>query len=98
MTPQQRTDFGNLNLGIVIKQCDTVRQRGDLASAYDVIAPWLAAMPDNPDLQAALGRLYTSAGDDRNALASYRVALHRRPDDLDLLLAAISAAIGREGL
>ncbi|MEA3082432.1 MAG: cellulose synthase operon protein, partial [Paraburkholderia sp.] len=94
LTPQQRTDFGNLNLGIVIKQCDTVRQRGDLAGAYDVIAPWLAAMPDNPDLQAALGRLYSSAGDDRNALASYRVALQRKPDDLNLLQAAISAAAG----
>ncbi|REG50166.1 Tfp pilus assembly protein PilF [Paraburkholderia sp. BL6669N2] len=94
LTPQQRTDFGNLNLGIVIKQCDAVRQRGDLASAYDVIAPWLAAMPDNPDLQAALGRLYSTAGDDRNALASYRVALQRKPDDLNLLQATISAATG----
>ncbi|HZZ10314.1 MAG TPA: cellulose synthase subunit BcsC-related outer membrane protein [Paraburkholderia sp.] len=94
LTPQQRTDFGNLNLGIVIKQCDSVRQRGDLASAYDVIAPWLAAMPDNPDLQAALGRLYSSAGDDRNALASYRIALQRKPDDLNLLQATIPAAVG----
>ncbi|MFM0340464.1 cellulose synthase subunit BcsC-related outer membrane protein [Paraburkholderia fungorum] len=94
LTPQQRTDFGNLNLGIVIKQCDAVRLRGDLASAYDVIAPWLAAMPDNPDLQAALGRLYSSAGDDRNALASYRVALQRKPDDLNLLQATIPAAVG----
>jgi hypothetical protein len=59
-----------------------------------VIAPWLAAMPDNADLQAALGRLYSSAGDDRNALASYRVALTRRPDDLSLMLAAIPAATG----
>ncbi|CAB3675337.1 cellulose synthase subunit BcsC-related outer membrane protein [Paraburkholderia rhynchosiae] len=94
LTPQQRTDFGNLNLGIVIKQCDLVRQRGDLASAYDVIAPWLASMPDNPDLQAALGRLYATAGDDRSALPSYRVALRRKPDDLNLLQAAISAAAG----
>ncbi|MFM0040483.1 cellulose synthase subunit BcsC-related outer membrane protein [Paraburkholderia sediminicola] len=94
LTPQQRTDFGNLNLGIVIKQCDVVRQRGDLAGAYDVIAPWLAAMPDNPDLQTALGRLYSSAGDDRNALASYRVALQRKPDDLNLLQATIPAAVG----
>ena len=94
LTPQQRTDFGNLNLTIVVRQCDSVRQRGDLAGAYDVIAPWLAAMPDNPDLQAALGRLYGSAGDDRNALASYRVALTHRPDDLSLMLAAIPAATG----
>ena len=92
LTPQQRTDFGNLNVGIVVKQCDTVRQRGDLAGAYDVIAPWLAAIPDNPDLQGALGRLYSSAGDDRSALASYRVALTRRPDDISLQVAAIGAA------
>ncbi|MGF6381049.1 putative Zn-dependent protease [Paraburkholderia atlantica] len=94
LTPQQRTDFNNLNLGIVIRQADAVRLRGDLASAYEVIAPWLAAMPDNPDLQAALGRMYASAGDDRNALTSFRVALQRRPDDLSLLQAAISAAAG----
>ncbi|HEY1996823.1 cellulose synthase subunit BcsC-related outer membrane protein [Paraburkholderia sp.] len=94
MTPQQRTSFGNLNLAIVIRQADSVRQRGDLASAYDVIAPWLAAMPDNPDLQAALARLYTSSGDDRNALVSYRTALARRPDDLALLLPTIPAATG----
>ncbi|NIF80610.1 tetratricopeptide repeat protein [Paraburkholderia sp. Cy-641] len=94
LTPQQRVDFGNLNVGIVVRQADAVRQRGDLASAYEVIAPWLAAMPDNPDLQAALGRMYASAGDDRNALASYRVALQRRPDDLNLVQAAISAASG----
>jgi Tfp pilus assembly protein PilF len=94
LTPQQRIDFNNLNVGIVVKQADTVRQRGDLASAYDVIAPWLAAMPDNPDLQAALARLYTSAGDDRSALASYRTALARRPDDIDLQVAAIGAASG----
>ena len=94
LTPQQRTDFNNLNIGIVVKQADTVRQRGDLARAYDVIAPWLSAMPDNPDLQGALARLYTSAGDDRSALASYRAALARRPDDIDLQVAAIGAASG----
>ena len=94
LTPQQRIDFNNLNIGIVVKQADTVRRRGDLASAYDVIAPWLAAMPDNPDLQGALARLYTSAGDDRSALASYRAALARRPDDIDLQVAAIGAASG----
>ncbi|MGX7003408.1 cellulose synthase subunit BcsC-related outer membrane protein [Caballeronia sp. KNU42] len=94
LTPQQRIDFNNLNIGIVVKQADTVRQRGELAAAYDVIAPWLSAMPDNPDLQGALARLYTSAGDDRSALASYRAALARRPDDIDLQVAAIGAATG----
>ena len=94
LTPQQRIDFNNLNIGIVVKQADMVRQRGDLASAYDVIAPWLAATPDNPDLQGALARLYSSAGDDRSALASYRAALARRPDDIGFQVAAIGAASG----
>ncbi|AMM18330.1 cellulose synthase [Burkholderia sp. PAMC 28687] len=94
LTPAQRIDFNNLNIGIVVKQADTVRQRGDLAGAYDVIAPWLAATPDNADLQAALARLYTSAGDDKSALGSYRVALGRRPDDVNLQVATIAAASG----
>ncbi|MDR5739332.1 cellulose synthase subunit BcsC-related outer membrane protein [Caballeronia sp. LZ016] len=94
LTTQQRADFNDLNVGIVIARADAVRTRGDLAGAYDVIAPWLAAMPDNADLQAALGRMYTAAGDDRNALACYRAALARRPDDTGLQGAAISAAAG----
>ena len=94
LTPEQRTDFDNLNLAIVVRRADTVRASGDLAAAYDVIAPWLAAMPDNPDLQAALARLYSSAGDPANALKAYRVALARRPDDLGLQTAAIYAATG----
>ncbi|WP_322016162.1 cellulose synthase subunit BcsC-related outer membrane protein [Paraburkholderia sp. J12] len=92
LTPEQRTDFDNLNLAIVVRQADKVRTSGDLASAYAVIAPWLAAMPDNPDLQAALARMYSSAGDPANALKCYRVALGRRPDDLGLQTAAIYAA------
>jgi Flp pilus assembly protein TadD len=94
LTPAQRIDFNNLNIGIVVKQADTVRQRGDLAGAYEVISPWLAATPDNADLQAALARLYTSAGDDKSALGSYRAALARRPDDVNLQVAAIGAASG----
>ncbi|AQH01282.1 cellulose synthase [Burkholderia sp. KK1] len=94
LTTQQRADFESLNVGIVVARADTVRRQGDLAAAYDVISPWLAAMPDNADLQAALGRMYTSAGDDRSALASYQKALSRRPDDIGLQTAAMSAASG----
>ena len=94
LTPAQRTDFDHLNLMIVVRQADRVRMSGDLASAYAVIAPWLAAMPADPDLQAALARLYSSAGDPVNALKAYRVALTNRPDDLGLQIAAIYAATG----
>ncbi|RQS05935.1 cellulose biosynthesis protein BcsC [Burkholderia sp. Bp8998] len=92
LSPAQRADFERLNLEIVVRRADAVRQEGDLAGGYAVIAPWLAAMPDSPELQAALARLYTSAGDAPNALKCYRVALARRPDDMGLLIAAIYAA------
>ncbi|MEX3958287.1 cellulose synthase subunit BcsC-related outer membrane protein [Trinickia sp. EG282A] len=94
LTAAQHADLDKLNIAIVVQRTDAVRERGDLAGAYDVMSPWLAAMPDEPDLQAALGRLYSSAGDDANALANYRAALARRPDDQGLLLAAIGAASG----
>ncbi|TKC81473.1 tetratricopeptide repeat protein [Trinickia terrae] len=92
LNAQQRTDFDKINLAIVVRRADAVRQTGDLASAYEVIAPWLAARPDNADLQAALGRLYTASGDDNNALACYRMALAQRPGDAGLWVAAMSAA------
>ncbi|RQZ09480.1 cellulose synthase [Burkholderia sp. Bp9031] len=94
LSPAQRGDFERLNLEIVVRRADAVRQEGDLAGGYAVIAPWLAAMPDSPELQGALARLYTSAGDAPNALKCYRVALARRPDDTGLLVAAIYAASG----
>ncbi|HDR8936876.1 cellulose synthase subunit BcsC-related outer membrane protein [Burkholderia vietnamiensis] len=94
LSPAQRADFERLNLDIVVRRADQVRDEGDLAGGYAVIAPWLAAMPDNPELQGALARLYTSAGDPANALKCYRVALARRPDDVGLLIAAIYAASG----
>lgn len=92
LSPAQRGDFERLNLELVMRQADAVREAGDLAGGYAVIAPWLAAMPDSPELQAALARLYTSAGDAPNALKCYRIALARRPDDTGLLVAAIYAA------
>ncbi|WP_254700042.1 cellulose synthase subunit BcsC-related outer membrane protein [Trinickia violacea] len=92
LNAKQRTDFDKINLAIVVHQADAVRQSGDLSNAYEVLAPWLAARPDNPDLQAALGRLYTASGDARNALACYQMALAQRPDDAGLWVAAMSAA------
>ncbi|CAB3751984.1 cellulose synthase subunit BcsC-related outer membrane protein [Paraburkholderia humisilvae] len=92
LSAQQRQDFERLNVAIVVKRTDTLRQAGDLASAYDVLGPWLAARPDDPDILAALARLYTAAKDNANALATYRLALAQKPADVGLLTAAAGAA------
>jgi cellulose synthase operon protein C len=92
LTPSQREQFTRLNLGIVVAQADTVRKRGDLAGAYDVLAPWLAAMPDAPQLQSMLGRLYTSADEPDEALKCYQLALSKQPDDRGMQIETIYAA------
>lgn len=94
MSAAQHAEFDRINLAIVVRRADLVRQSGDLAGAYAVMAPWLAAMPEDPDLQGALARLYTSAGDPANALTCYRIALRRNPGDAGLRLAALYAASG----
>jgi Tfp pilus assembly protein PilF len=92
MTTEQHAALDKLNLAIVVRQTDATREAGDLAGAYERLSPWLAAMPDDADLQAALARLYTSAGEDANALGCYRNALARQPEDAGLLTAAVASA------
>jgi tetratricopeptide (TPR) repeat protein len=43
LTGQQRSDFEKINVAIVVRRTDALRQANDLASAYDVLSPWLAA-------------------------------------------------------
>lgn len=92
LTGQQRTDFEKINVAIVVRRTDALRQANDLASAYDVLSPWLAARPNDPDILAALARLYTANNDNANALATYRLALAQNPTDMGLLLNAAGAA------
>ncbi|MDQ7978967.1 cellulose synthase subunit BcsC-related outer membrane protein [Paraburkholderia sp. SARCC-3016] len=92
LTAQQRRDFERIDVAIVVRRTDALRQSNDLASAYDVLGPWLAARPNDPELLAALARLYTAAKDNSNALATYRLALAQRPGDVGLLTAAAGAA------
>ncbi|WP_250479909.1 MULTISPECIES: tetratricopeptide repeat protein [unclassified Caballeronia] len=88
----QRHDFENLNIVLAVRRADTTRLAGDLASSYEILAPWLRVRPLSADLQAALGRIYASSGDYMDALLSYKVALTQRPDDLEIKLAAINVA------
>ncbi|GJH01792.1 cellulose synthase subunit BcsC-related outer membrane protein [Paraburkholderia terrae] len=92
LTGQQRSDFEKINVAIVVRRTDALRQANDLASAYDVLSPWLAARPNDPDILAALARLYTANNDNANALATYRLALVQNPTDMGLLLNAAGAA------
>jgi hypothetical protein len=89
----QRADFERLNLDIVVRRADQVRDEATSPAATPSSRRGWPRCPTTR-LQGALARLYTSAGDPANALKCYRVALARRPDDVGLLIAAIYAASG----
>ena len=88
LTPDERTHYMNLREAIATRQVEYFRTQGDLASAYDVLAPLLAAKPEDPNLIAALARLYADAGQQDEALRLYKQVLARTPDEPGALLSA----------
>lgn len=92
MTSAQRADYERLTIAFSLRQADALREAGNLEAAYNAMAPVLAARPEDPQVLAALARLYAAARDERQALALYQRILQRSPTDLDTLLAAASSA------
>jgi tetratricopeptide (TPR) repeat protein len=93
LTPQEARSYADLRVGYLLRQADLVREGGDLAAAYDVLAPLLIERPDDTRVLAALARMYGAAGESAQALPLYARALSRKPNDLELLLSAQSMAI-----
>lgn len=92
MTDSQYQDFEKLRRAYIVRQADALRTSGDLAMAYDTLAPVLATHPDDPDVVGALARMYADADDYPQALTLYRRLLNNNPTDLDLLIPAASMA------
>lgn len=98
MTPDQLSRYNQLRTGYTLRQVDALRELGNLEGAYDILAPLLAQQPQDPQVLSALARLYSSAGDQGQALAIYRQVLQRQPADLDTLVAAANAAAAQSDL
>lgn len=92
LSADQSRSLAELTRAIALKQSDALRNNGDLAGAYDAIAPSLAQSPNDPDLLAALARLYSSDNKHAEALRLYQSALSGKPSDVDLLGSALGAA------
>ncbi|MDM0020209.1 cellulose biosynthesis protein BcsC [Variovorax saccharolyticus] len=92
MTSAQRADYERLTIAFSLRQADALREAGNLEAAYNAMAPVLAARPEDPQVLAALARLYAAARDEKQALALYQRILQRSPTDLDTLLAAAASA------
>lgn len=76
-----------------VRQADRLREGGDLAAAYDTLAPALAQRPGDVAATSALARMYTANGNNDKALELYKPLLQRNPRDPAVLLNAADAAV-----
>ncbi|WP_110012122.1 cellulose biosynthesis protein BcsC [Melaminivora alkalimesophila] len=94
MSAQDRRSFEDIRVGYILRQVDGLRQAGDLAGAYDMLAPLLAERPQDPEVVGALARMYADHGDHAQAMGLYQRLLERDPRNVGLLLAAANTATG----
>ncbi|ALM85418.1 cellulose biosynthesis protein BcsC [Bordetella sp. N] len=92
LTPAQARQQENLVFLYTVRQAELLRRRGDVAQAYDVLAPALKKRPNDPLVIAALARMYADAGDNAKAQELYNKALAGDPNNAGLLLGAAQVA------
>jgi tetratricopeptide (TPR) repeat protein len=93
LTTEQRRVANGLTSGLSIRAADQLNQRGDRASAFEVLEPTLRQDPANPAANLALARLYQGARDPAQAGRIAEAVLSRNPRDTDARQAAMDAAI-----
>jgi tetratricopeptide (TPR) repeat protein len=70
---------------------------GQLNLAVDLWNRWAAVHPDDPQAFAALGMLFESAGDTRNALENYRRSLNLKSDQPEVSASIASLTVESGG-
>lgn len=97
MTLDERKRYDDLLFHYRVRQAEQLRERGELAAAYDTLAPALAQRPQDPLAVAALARMYSANGDATQALSLFKPLVQRNPNDASLQVgAADMAAQARE--
>ncbi|MBC9249906.1 hypothetical protein A9179_06415 [Pseudomonas alcaligenes] len=92
MTAEQRKQYDDLLFYYRVRQAEQLRQRGELAAAYDTLAPALAQRPQDRLAVSALARMYGANGDTGKALELFKPLVKRHPDDANLLVGAADMA------
>lgn len=92
MTVEQRQQYDDLLFYYRVRQAEQLRQRGELAAAYDTLAPALAQRPQDRLAVSALARMYGANGDTSKALELFKPLVKRHPNDANLLVGAADMA------
>jgi predicted Zn-dependent protease len=77
--------------GAAVATSDKLNAAGRPDAAYDELAPRLAAAPDNPDLNLALARLYSSNQQPAKAVKITQGLLEQNPSNLAVRSSAVYA-------
>ena len=100
LTADQRQRLDEMQYLYAVRLADQQRQRGDLADAYDTLAPVLAKRPNDSLANAALARMYAADSQYDKALSLYQKALANDPDNPALQLGVAMSAVqaGKNGI
>ncbi|VVP56618.1 Cellulose synthase operon protein C [Pseudomonas fluorescens] len=93
MSVATRKRFDDVLYQYRIRQADQLREGGNLAAAYETLAPALASRPGDAGAVSALARMYASSGDNAKAFELYKPLLQSQPNDPQILLNAADAAV-----
>jgi len=93
LNERQRQTMDELAQALALRDAARARERGDLAAAYEFLAPWLERQPPQPSVLQELAALYQKAGDQAQALDLYRQVLAEQPDNVDAITGAAGAAM-----
>ncbi|MGV6857505.1 MAG: cellulose synthase subunit BcsC-related outer membrane protein [bacterium] len=93
LTTKQSQALDELEMALAIREANTLRKDGDLASAYEKLRPWLDKHPDDPGLMLTMAALYGGAGDNERSEKLYQQVAEQSPDNVDAWTGAAGSAL-----
>lgn len=91
-SPDAQRAVARMSAGLAISQADRMRVAGQFAPAFDLLQSTWNSAPDNPDILAALARLYQSGDMPARAAQSYQLVLARDARNREALLGLAQTA------
>lgn len=83
---------------LTIIQADKLRNDGQLAQAYELLADRMRLYPNNADLLLAMGRLYRTGHKDDKALQIYQYVFKTNPQNLSAIEGVVSIELSLQKL
>ncbi len=96
LSARERGAYQDMKAGFIITQADLARESGDLAGAYEWLAPAIGEHSEVASLNLALARLHATAGDYERAEDLYRAVIGSDPQLLDAWVGNIDTLVKDE--